>query len=160
MHEIPTRPWQSVSADLFALKGTDYLVTTDSYSNVFELDVLVSKTSKEVITKLKPPFASYDLPERLTTENGPQFDCSEFQNLAVDFQFEHITTCPRFPQFNGYGENSVKTAKSILTKAANPGYDLHLSLLDFRNTPSEGIYSSPEYGLLSRRTRSLLPLAD
>ena len=32
-HEIPTRPWQSISADLFELNGADYLVTTDRYSN-------------------------------------------------------------------------------------------------------------------------------
>ena len=60
-HEIPTRPWQSVSADLFEVIGTDYLVTTDRYSKFFEVDVLVSKTFKEVIAKLRPHFARYGL---------------------------------------------------------------------------------------------------
>ena len=77
-HEIPTRPWQSISADLFELNGTDYLVTTDCYSNFFELDVLGSKTSKEIIGKLKPHFARYGPPDRLATDNRPQFDCAEF----------------------------------------------------------------------------------
>ena len=48
-HKIPTRPWQSISSDLFKLNGIDYLVVTDRYSNFFELDVLGSKTSKETI---------------------------------------------------------------------------------------------------------------
>ena len=34
-HEIPTRSCQSISANLFELNGTDYLVTTDRYSNLF-----------------------------------------------------------------------------------------------------------------------------
>ena len=53
-YEIPSRPWQSISADLFELHGFDYLVTTDRYSNFFEVDVLTSKTSKGVIDKLSP----------------------------------------------------------------------------------------------------------
>jgi len=43
----------------------------------------VSKTSKEIIVKLKPHFARYDLPARLTTDNEPQFDCGEFQAPVV-----------------------------------------------------------------------------
>ena len=159
-HEIPTRPWQSISADLFELNGADYLVTTDRYSNFFELDVLGSKTSKEIINKLKPHFARFGLPERLTTDNGPQFDCAKFQSFTRNFQFQHIKTSPRYPQSNGKAENSVKTAKAILKKAADAGHDSHLCLLDFRNTPSEGMDSSPAQRLLSRRTRSLLPVAD
>ncbi|XP_068734372.1 uncharacterized protein [Montipora capricornis] len=125
-HEIPTRPWQSVSAGLFEVIGTDYLVTTDPYSKFFEVDVLVSKTFKEVIAKLKPHFARYGL---LTAVN--------FRHLR-NFQFEHITTSPTFPQSNRRAKKSVKTAK----KAA----DL-------------GTLSSPAQCLLSHRTRSLLPLA-
>ena len=159
-HETPTRPWQSISADLFELNGTDYLVTTDRYSNFFELDILKSKTARGVIDKLKPHLARYGLPERITTDNGPQFDCSEFQKFAVEYQFEHITTSPRYPQSNGKAENSVKTAKSILRKAADAGQDPHLSLLDFRNTPSEGMDSSPAQRLFSPRTRISLPMAS
>ena len=34
-HEIPTRPWESIAADLFVFHDKDYLVTTDRYSNFF-----------------------------------------------------------------------------------------------------------------------------
>ena len=39
---------------------------------------------------------------------------------------------PRYLQSNGKAENSGKTAKNILKKAADAGHDHHLSLLDFR----------------------------
>lgn len=159
-YEIPSRPWQSISADLFELHGFDYLVTTDRYSNFFEVDVLTSKTSKEVIDKLKPHLARYGLPDQITTDNGPQFDCKEFQQFAEQYQFEHIRTSPRYPQSNGKAENSVKTAKQILKKAFDAGRDPQLSLLDFRNTPSEGMDSSPAQRLFSRRTRTSLPIAS
>jgi hypothetical protein len=136
------------------------MVTTDRYSNFFELDILTSTTARAVINKLKPHLARYGLPDRLTTDNGPQFDCAEFQKFAVEYQFEHVKTSPRYPQSNGKAENSVKTAKNILKKAADAGHDPHLSLLDFRNTPSEGMDSTPAQRLFSRRTRTSLPMAS
>ena len=124
------------------------------------MDVLSSKTSKEVIDKLKPHLARYGLPDQITTDNGPQFDCREFQQFAEQYQFEHIRTSPRYPQSNVKAENSVKTAKQILKKAFDAGRDPQLSLLDFRNTPSEGMDSSPAQRLFSRRTRTSLPIAS
>ena len=88
-YKIPTRPWQSISADRFELNGTDYLVSTDRYSNFFELYMLTSKTAKGVIEKLTL-LARYGLPDRITTDNGPQFDCNEFQRFAAEYLFEHI----------------------------------------------------------------------
>ena len=41
-HEILARPWQSISADLFEFNAAQYLITTDRYSNFFELDTVAS----------------------------------------------------------------------------------------------------------------------
>lgn len=38
-HEIPSRLWQRVAADLFEHAGRTYLVTTDYFSDFFELDL-------------------------------------------------------------------------------------------------------------------------
>ena len=81
-YEIPSRPWQNIAADLFELHALDYLVTTDHYSNFFEVDVLTCKTSNGVIDKLKPHLARHGFPDRITTDNGQQFDCREFQRFA------------------------------------------------------------------------------
>ena len=53
----------------------------------FELDILTSTTARAVINKLKPPLARYGLPDQLTTDNDPQFDCAEFQKFAAEYQF-------------------------------------------------------------------------
>ena len=115
-HEIPERPWQGISADLSEFNGTQYLITTDRCSNFFDLDILTSTKARAVITKLKPHLARYGLPDRLTTDNGPKFDCAEFQKFATEYQFEHVKMSSRYPQSDGKAENSVKTAKNILKK--------------------------------------------
>ena len=44
--------------------GQNYLVTTNRYSNFFEIDHLNRKTSLAVVNKLKPHMARYGLPEK------------------------------------------------------------------------------------------------
>ena len=58
---------------------------------------------------------------------------------------------------NGKVEKAVNTAKRILKKAVLDHKDPYLALLDWRNTPTEGLDSSPVQRLMGRRTRTLLP---
>ena len=96
-HKIPERPRQGISADLFDFNGTQYLITTDHYSNFFKLDILTPTSTRAVINKLKPHLARYGLPDRLTTDNRPQLYCAEFQKFASEYQFQHVKTSPCYP---------------------------------------------------------------
>ncbi|XP_028413869.1 uncharacterized protein K02A2.6-like [Dendronephthya gigantea] len=158
-HAIPERPWEKVGCDLFEYDGSDFLLTVDYFSNFFELDQLRSKTSDEVIGKLKSHFSRYGVPDQLITDNGPPYNSGVFCEFAREFEFEHITSSPGYPKSNGKSENAVRTAKRLMKKAKESGRDLYLSLLDWRNTPSEGIGYSPVQRLFCRRTRTLMPIA-
>ena len=103
----------------------------------------MSNTSKRVMDKLKPHLAGYGLQERINTHNRPQFDCREFQPFAEQYQFEHIRTSPQYPPSPTARQRTVFSVKQILKKAIEAGRDPQLSLLDFRNTPSERMDSSP-----------------
>ena len=70
-HEVPSRLWQFVAADLFESNGKSYLVTVDYFSDFFELDHLRSISSVYVIKKLKGHFARHGIPEQLVTDYGP-----------------------------------------------------------------------------------------
>ena len=109
-HPVPSRPWQVLAVDLFELQGQDYLVTTDYYSNFFEVDKLVRKTLKEVIEKLKPHMARHGIPDKLVSDNGPQFSSQEFKMFKDCYECDHVTSSPTYPQSNGKAENAVKTA--------------------------------------------------
>ena len=86
------------------------------------------------------------------------FSSQEFREFAASNKCEVITSSPGYPQSNGMVENDIKTAKSIMMKKAKQaGTDIYFSLLDWRNTPSEGISSSPAQKMFGRRTRTLLP---
>ena len=93
---VPSRPWQIFAVDLFKLQGQDYLVTTDYYSNFFEVDKLVSKTSKEVIEKLKPFMARHGILEKIVSDNSPQFSSQEFKKFKHLYVFDHVTSSPTY----------------------------------------------------------------
>ncbi|CAB4006649.1 Transposon Ty3-G Gag-Pol poly [Paramuricea clavata] len=154
-HEVPSRPWQRVAADLFEHAGRTYLVTTDYFSDFFELDHLRRTTSTSVIKKLKAHFSRHGIPEQLVTDNGPQFVSRDFVKFAKEWDFDS----PRHSQANEKAESAVKEAKKIIMKRNKAGTDTFLALLDHRNTPSVAVQISPAQRLFSRRTRSLLPMS-
>ncbi|XP_055956537.1 uncharacterized protein LOC130012497 [Patella vulgata] len=156
-HQIPSRPWQFVGTDLFEFNEKPYLITVDYFSNYFEVDHLKDKTAKTVIPKMKAHFARHGLPERVISDNGPPYNSADFVRFSNEYEFDHITSSPTYPKSNGKAENAVKTAKQIMRKALEDKADAYLALLDWRNTPSEGLKSSPCQRLFGRRCRTLLP---
>ncbi|KAK5853431.1 hypothetical protein PBY51_007214 [Eleginops maclovinus] len=156
-HEMPNRPWAKVGTDLFSFDNKDYLITVDYYSNFWEIDYLSDTKSTTVIRKLKAHFARQGTPDVVISDNGPQYSSQEFQRFSERWEFLHKTSSPGYAQSNGKAESAVKTAKRLLNKAKMAGQDPYLALLDHRNTPSQGLDTSPAQRLLSRRTRTLLP---
>ena len=155
--EIPSRPWERIGVDLFTFDNKDFLITVEYFSNYWEIDKLNNTLASSLILKLKSHFARYGCPDQVISDNGPQFDCQEFQKIAETWDFEHTPSSPGNSKANGKAESAVKTAKSLLRKVLNSGKDPYMAILDNRNTPTQGIDSSPVQRLLNRRTKTPLP---
>ena len=107
-HQTPDRPWQYVGTDLFELEGKNYLVTSDYFSDLFELDHLRSTASVSVTRKHKVHFGRHSILEQLVTDNGPQFSSSNFLGFSNEWDFDHRTSSPCHSQSNGKAESVVK----------------------------------------------------
>lgn len=81
----------------------------------------------------------------------------EFSNK---WNFEIVTSSPYYPKSNGLAEKAVGICKSIFKKSLESNMDKKLMLLEYRNTPVVGTNYSPAQLLLSRRTRTKLPIRD
>ena len=155
-HPVPDGPWLTVAADLFYFDGRDYLLVVDYFSKYPELCRLPDKTAPSVIRAMKEIFARNGIPEKLISDNMP-FGSREFRKFCLDWEVEHVTSSPRYPQSNGLVERNVQTIKRLLKKAKYSSNDSFLSLLDFRNTPISGMTVSPAELLMSRKLRTRLP---
>ena len=159
-HDFVARPWSKVGADLCDLQGRTLLVVSDYYSNFIEVENISRLNTGGVSKALKTMFSRYGIPDELVTDNGPQFASSEFAMFARHWGFKHVTSSPRYPQSNGKAENAVKTVKRLFTKCREAGESEYRALLDWRNTPSEGLGTSSAQQFLGRRCKTLLPISE
>ena len=159
-HEIPTKPWEICATDLFELDKETYIVIADYFSKFFEVKKISSSSSKTVINILKENFSRYGIPVILKSDNGPAYSSSEFRDFANSYGFEHITSSPRYSQSMGFIEKYVQICKNLLKKSKKSNSDPYLAILEYRNTPIEGINLSPTQMLMGRRTRTQLPVNE
>ena len=146
-----------MACDILHFDWKDYLCTVDYFSSYFEVDCLKQKTGSELIDKLKRHCCTHGIPNQFYSDNGPPYNSHEFQAFFNSYNIEqHRTTSNNIEHV----ENAVKTIKGLLKKSKAAGSDFHMTLLDWRNIPSEGQDSSPAQRLFGRRTRTLLPTAS
>lgn len=80
--ECPRYPWQRLHIDFAGpFLGHSYLIVTDAYSKWPEVVVMQTTTSLATIKVLMQIFATHGLPERIVSDNGPQFTSQEFKDL-------------------------------------------------------------------------------
>ena len=155
--EIPSRPWQTVSADLFYVHKSWFLVVVDYYSNFPFVRKLHSLTAESVANAVKPLFAENGIPETLLCDNGTQFTSAEFQQLSSRYGFEIVTSSPHYPRGLGFVERQVQTVKKTILKCRETGEDIDLALLALRTTPLSSKIASPAELLNGRVFKSTLP---
>ena len=78
------------------------------------------------------------------------------ENMSSNISPVHLITLSPM----GRLKTQLKTEKSLMKKARESVQDFYLSLLAWRNTPTEGMDSSPVQRLFSRRTKTSLPTAS
>ena len=100
-------------------------------------------------------FARHGIPVICVSDNGPQFAAHDYKKFSKQWKLELVTTSPRYPKSNEKVENAVGAAKRLMTKTKN-SFDAYLALLDYRNTPTQGLNASPAQRLISRWAKTLL----
>lgn len=149
-----------MATDLFTFQSREYILIADSYSGFFDFRQLRHTTTKEVVEHLKSWFATHGIPAKLESDNGPQYASMEFRRFASDWGFQHSTSSPKYPKSNGLAERFVQTAKQLLRKCTADKSDVKMALLVYRNTPRSDALGSPSQRLMSRATRSIIPVDE
>ena len=150
------KPWQIVATDIFNLNRYNYLFLVD-YSKYPFIRKLREFSSKEVISIIKQIFVEQGVPEMVISNNGPHFSSQQFKEFARGWDFEHITSSPKYPQSNGMAERCIQTIKGAMKKAIQGNRDIDMCLLCLRSTPKDHVIPSPRELLFNRKLVSNLP---
>ena len=140
--DVPHIPWHTLGTDMFRLNGRDYLIIADYHS-------------KFPIFLKKKVFALFGVPNKIISDNGPQFIGHHFQDMMTKFGITHVTSSPVHPKSHGFIESAVKTAKSLIRKSPD---DISTALLLHRTTPIGTGLPSPAEQLFNRQISHNLPV--
>ena len=92
-----------------------YLIVVDAYSKWPEVIRMSSSTSTSQTTNvLLSLFSRHGLPDKLVSDNGPQFTPDEFKECITNCGILHIKIAPYHPQTNGEAERFVQTFKNFI----------------------------------------------
>ena len=143
----PSRPFESVSVDLFTDSGRTFLVYTDRLSGFPLLtEWRDDPDSSEVIQVIRGYFVQTGVPTHLRSDGGPQYMARRFHTFLKRWGVLHDKSTPHYAQSNGHAEASVKALKNLVAtaqrmpKGTSPSYDddfLH-GLLELRNYSTSG----------------------
>ena len=150
---VVTQPFKDVAIDLVgpfptATGGFQHMLTcVDTATRWPEAIPVRSTTSRTIIRCLTETFSRTGFPEKLTTDNGPQFVSKEFTKWLKRHGITHSKSTPYHPQGNGVVERLHRTLNAIVLKTVeargNWARVLPLALYFIRCTPSSSTGVSP-----------------
>ena len=158
--EVPLYPWTKLATDIFHFEGASYLLVVDYTSKFPVVHMLTSMTGQHIAKQCKLIFSEYGWPETLISDNGPCYTAEVFTNLIREYNVNHITSSPHYPQSNGLAEKYVQLVKNLFYKAKEEGKDLFKCLMVYHNTPLSNALQSPMQILGSRSAKSDLLISN
>ena len=140
---IPSTPPSTPFKEIFDYGGHHYLIVGDRLSGWVE--VLSSTTgtnlggSVGLARHLRKLFATFAVPEELSSDGGPEFTASTTENFLCSWNAGHHVSSTGFPQSNRRAKVAVKATKRLLMSTTGPtgslDHDRFLpAILQLRNT--------------------------
>ena len=161
----PEYPFQMVVADYFSLQGHNYIVVGDRYSgwlSLYETDKgeFDGKTLEKLLREF---FMTFNIPEEISTDTGPQMMSEAVQNCLSRWGVKHRLSSAYFPHSNSRAELAVKTGKRLLRDNMSANGSLHTdrvmrAVMQYRNTPLPDLRLSPAQIIFNRQLRDFIPV--
>ena len=92
--------------------------------------------------------ATWNTPEHITTDGGPQMMSGVFQKWMKDWDIKHRPSSAYFPHSNSRAATTVKSSKRMLQDCVSRAGSIDnnkfmKSILQYRNTPHQDCRRSP-----------------
>ena len=111
-----------------------------------------------LISHLRSMFATFGVPEVLSSDGGPEFTASATEEFLKRWGVHHRVSSGYFPKSNGRAKVAVKKVKRFLLSCVTPTGSLNTDMflrgmLQLRNTPDSDCKLSPAQIIYGRPLR-------
>lgn len=159
------RPWSRVHIDFAGpINKIYFFIMIDSHSKWIEVNYTKVPDTDFCIKCLAYSFSRFGLPDKIVSDNGPQFTAEKFKNFLKQHGISQFLTATYFPATNGAAENAVRTIKNALKSAnftsnmSNLDSILCNFLNDYRNSEHCSTKVSPASKVLNYKPKTKLDL--
>ena len=101
LYELPCKPWEVVSADIFVIKDKMLLYSVDYYSKFSIVKMVGSLTADDLVQMAKMRFAKYGLPKKIISDTGTNFTSETSRQFCRQISIQHSITSSHHHQGNG-----------------------------------------------------------
>ena len=139
------------------MRGKDYVIVVDYTSNYFDISQLPDKKSSTVATHTKRIFSKFGIPKIIMSDNGPEFIGKGYQDFVKQWDIDHDSSSPHYPESNGLVKRTIQTVKRTLTKSFEDNQDPYLALLALKICSGPYDSLSPGTVMFNRPLRTIVP---
>ena len=116
---------------------------------------ILSKTAKEVASKIQDTFYRFGVCEEIVSDCGGGFNSSLLDELLRN-SVKHITTAPHHPQLNGLVEKFNSTLKNMVNKVVKENGDkwhlyINQCLFSYRTSVHASTKTTPFEAMYARK---------
>ena len=165
----PLGAWHTVAVDVMGplpqtRSGKKYVVVMTDYLTRFVLAIATKdQTAETTAEAMMEKFLEYGLPERLITDNGPNFRSRLLAEMCKLLRTAQLFTTPYHPQFDGLCERFNRTLASMLrgfVATHQRDWDKYIPYImhAYRAAPQESTGESPFFLMFGRPCRAPLSL--
>ena len=83
-HEVPTKPWCSLTLDNFEYKGSLYLIIYHRFTRFIVVKKCADLSARSAILSLLEVFSEHGVPSNICSDRGRNFVSKEFDTLCKD----------------------------------------------------------------------------
>ena len=159
-HDIPLRPWEVVSADVFLFKNKHYLCIVDYNSKFPVVKRLEGLSADNLIKMVKIIFIKYGIPHKIMSDMGTNFVADKFQQFCKLVNIEQAMSTVYHHQSNRQIEACIKFIKCMFKKCADSGRDINMALLQICMTLLGQGLPSPATLIFSRKVHGIMSVLD
>ena len=119
--EVSSRPFERIAMDITemptSIRGNKYaLVIMDYFSKYVRIYPMKDQKTETVLEGLLDWVHDFGVPERLHSDQGPQFESRVFQEMCRRLGIRKTRTTPYHPQSDGMIERFNRTLKNMISK--------------------------------------------
>ena len=159
-HDIPLRPWEVISTDVFHFNNRNYLCIVDYHSKFPVIKRLDRLSAESLVNTVKIIFAEYGIPKKIMSNTGTNFVSDTFGQFCKSINIEQAVSLAYHHQSNGQVKACIKFIKHMFKKCFELGRDINMALLQICTTPLGQGLPSPATLMFNRQVHGIMPVLD